>query len=87
MAGCDNLYGDSEQWQELYDFMQREKYYEGLEYLMPKPSPDRGSVRICYIPNIQDWLAEHCKMPWVQEQLEDNFIVQRMICGKAHHED
>ncbi len=85
MAACDNLYGNSEQWQELHDFLStnRPKY---LKHMREKPDDNDEIVRICYIADIQKFLIEKCPLEWVKDELEENFDVQRMICGKAHHE-
>jgi hypothetical protein len=83
MAACDNLYGDYDQWQELYDFLSQNKP-EYLVCMNPKPDIDYEG-RICYIPRIQGWLYENCKIDWVLRELESNFSVQTMICGKPHH--
>ncbi len=85
MAACDNLYGNAEQWQQLFDFLVFNAP-ENIIYMKEKPARDDEIVRICYIPNIQDFLIEKCPLQWVKDQLEENFEVQRMICGKAHHE-
>jgi hypothetical protein len=87
MAACDNLYGNSAEWQQLKDWMVR-SFPRGLKYLKKKPctpDPNEGS-RICYIPEIQGVLNKYCPLPWVKERLEINFYIQTAICGKAHHE-
>jgi len=88
MAACDNLYGNEAQWEEFLEFLSKTKpryilYISRREY-DAKPEDER---RICYIPEIQGWLLENCPIKWVQEQLNENFSVQRMICRKAHHEN
>ena len=85
MAGCDNLYGNLHQWRELFDFL-RKKKPEYLEYMKAQPSRMGKMVRICYIAEIQGWLIDNCPFEWVKEQLEENFLIQSMICGKPHHE-
>lgn len=86
MAMCDNLYGNSKQWQELHDFLSKNQP-EDLHWMREdKPDPKSGEVRICYIAEIQEYLIENCPLPWVQEELEGNLRIQRFILGKAHHE-
>ncbi len=87
MAGCDNLYGNRKQWIELHAFfVQTHPEWIGF-YMKPQPLEEAGDDnRICYIPEIQQYLIRHCPLVWVKEQLEDNFVIQRSICGKAHHE-
>lgn len=84
MAACDNLYGNSEEWQQLHDFLSSNKP-EYLRYMREKPEHD-GEIRICYIADIQGYLIKECPFDWVKERLDDNFIVQSMICGMPHHE-
>lgn len=84
MAACDNLYGNEKEWKELNKFLKKNKP-EFLIWMRDKPQ--KGvEVRICYIAEIQGWLVENCKFDWVQERLNDNFLIQSAICGKAHHE-
>jgi len=85
MAACDNLYGNSEQWLELYYFFKstRPKYI--VRYMRDRPI-DNESTRICYVADIQGWLVKHCNLDWVQRELNDNFEMQRLILGTAHHE-
>ncbi len=89
MAACDNLYGCYEEWIELFQFL-RDKKPEYLIYMhIPPPHPDdmsEGGTRICYIASIQGFLIKNCHFDWVKERLQDNFDIQRIICGKAHHE-
>ena len=86
MAGCDNLYGNSKEWKELYDFLVGKKRKKWVKaYMKPQPQGDE-KVRICYIANIQGWLIRNCTLEWVQTRLNDNFDIQRMLLGKAHHE-
>ncbi len=84
MAACDNLYGNAEQWQQLYDFLEKNEP-DFLIYMKEKPK-DGEFVRICYTASIQDYLIEKCPFDWAKDGLEDNCDVQRMIFGKAHHE-
>lgn len=86
MAGCDNLYGNRKEWKELHDFLSQHSP-EGLYFMKEIPDHDDEDVRICYIAEIQKYLIENCPLEWVQERLNDNFDVQRFICGKAHHEE
>ena len=83
MAACDNLYGNEEQWQLLYAFL-KERKPEYLHYMRDKTEHEES--RICYTAEIQKWLITNCPFDWVKEQLDDNFEIQRLICGKAHHE-
>ncbi len=85
MAACDNIYGNLKRWEELYTFLENNKS-EYLKYMREKPHVLNGDVRICYVADIQKWLLENFKSDWLKEQLEDNFEVQRIILGKAHHE-
>jgi len=85
MAACDNLYGTKEEWQDLHDFLFQTNSEYIKKYMRPKPEHD-GEVRICYIADIQGWLVENCPLVWVKERLIDNFEIQKMILGKAHHE-
>lgn len=85
MAACDNLYGNLKEWLEFRDFL-FENNPHALYYMRPRPSSEELETRICYIPDIQEWLIDNCHLVWVQERLNENFDVQRMICGKAHHE-
>jgi hypothetical protein len=84
MAACDNLYGNKKEWEELNAFLYEHKP-EWAFYMRSKPEGEE-QVRICYIADIQGWLIENCPLKWVKERLEEDFDVQRMICGKAHHE-
>lgn len=85
VAACDYLFGNKKKWQQLNDFL-NQKQPEWIEaYMREKPEGD-DEVKICYIANIQEWLFVNCPINWVQEQLKENFEIQRMICGKAHHE-
>lgn len=86
MAACDNLYGNFDEWNELFIFLYENKR-EYLMWMKPPPIPDGIDItRICYIAEIQDWLIENCPLQWVIEKLNQNFTIQRIICGKAHHE-
>ncbi len=89
MAACDNLYGNKAQWNELRKFLLKGKP-EYLAFMRPwsnyKGSTDVDEIRICYIAEIQGWLYENCEIDWVKEKLKENFEVQEMILGKAHHE-
>lgn len=87
MAACDNLYGNLTQWEELHSFLAKAKP-EYLKYMREKPSSDDEEVRICYIADMQSWLDENCPMEldWLKEELQENFDVQRIILGKAHHD-
>lgn len=85
MAACDNLHGNASQWEELHDFLSTHNP-EYLKYMRPKPSTGDEAVRICYVADIQKWLLDNFHAEWVKEELEENFAVQRMIVGKAHHE-
>lgn len=85
MAACDNLYGNKKEWEELRDFL-LENNPKAFYYMNPKPIEEDEEVRICYIPDIQAWLIKNCPLKWVQERLNENFDIQRMICGEAHHE-
>lgn len=85
MASCDNLYGNSEEWLELYYFLKATRPYCIVRYMRDRPA-GKEAERICYIADIQGWLIKHCKLKWVQDELQDNFEIQRMICGNAHHE-
>lgn len=84
MAACDNLYGNLEKWEELNIFL-TEKKPEYLKYMYKKPNFGQ-EVRICYVADIQDWLIKNYPKSWLKQELEENFSVQRMILGKAHHE-
>jgi hypothetical protein len=83
MAACDNLYGNREQWQQLHQFLSDSKP-EYLIYLKEEPSDDEVCTRICYIPEMQQWLLHNCPIAWVHEELETNMKVQEFICGEAH---
>lgn len=83
MAACDNLYGNFDQWLELFDFL-RENKREYLMY-MHRPPMDGQEYRICYIAEIQEFLLENFKAEWAQEKLNDNFDIQTLICGQPHH--
>lgn len=85
MAACDNLYGNRTEWKELYDFLMKTHPDWVKKYMRDQPLHDED-VRICYIAEIQGWLIENCPLEWVHEKLKDNFELQRLICGKAHHE-
>lgn len=85
MAACDNLYGDAEQWLELYYFLKAVKPQYIIRYMSDRPQGDEIR-RICYIADIQGWLVKHCKLQWVQDELNNNFFIQRGILGTAHHE-
>jgi hypothetical protein len=85
MAVCDNLYGNRKEWNELHSFLVQ-THPEWIDQYMRDQPESEEEVRICYIANIQGWLIENCPLVWVKERLSDNFDVQRMICGKAHHE-
>ena len=85
MAACDNLYGTEDQWHELFDFLYDYKA-EYLKYMKPCQRGSEDNFRLCYIADIQGWLVKNCKLKWVQEELNDNFAVQTLICGKPHHE-
>ena len=84
MAACDNLYGNEKEWEELRGFF-LEKKPEYIKLMKNKPT-DGEEDRICYTADIQKWLIEHCPLPWVQESLDTNIHIQRMILGMAHHE-
>ncbi len=86
MAACDNLYGNRKQWNELHAFLVQTHADWIGRYMNPQPEEEDGEVRICYIADIQGYLIKECPLDWVKEQLEDNFIVQSMICGMPHHE-
>jgi hypothetical protein len=86
MAACDNLYGTKKQWKQLYKFLKKNKA-EWLVSMYPEPDVDGVETRICYTGNVQGWLYENCPLKWVKEKLKCNFDVQRIILGKAHHED
>lgn len=85
MASCDNLYGNSQEWDELHSFLKKRKRTY-LKYMTERPLEEWGDVRICYIADIQEWLFENCHLEWVKNRLEENFRIQRFILGKAHHE-
>ncbi len=85
MAACDNFYGNWQQGQELHDFLSKHQP-ESLVYMKEKSDDDDEIVRICYTAKIQDFSIEKCHLQCVKDELEENFDVQRMICGKAHHE-
>jgi len=85
MAACDNLYGNRKEWQELHDFLYRTKPEWIKRYMRQQPNQDEY-IRICYIADIQEYLIENCPLEWVRERLNENFEVQRIICGRAHHE-
>lgn len=84
MAACDKLYGTIDQWQELHDFLFKNKP-EYLIFMRVKPF-GRDIDCICYTADIQGYLYENCPIQWVKDALETNFEVQTMICGKPHHE-
>ena len=84
MAACDNLYGNREEWQELRDFLSKNNS-DALVFMKSQPK-EGEEIRICYIADIQDYLIENCPLDWVKERLSENFCVQRMILGRAHHE-
>jgi hypothetical protein len=86
MAACDNLYGTKKEWIELRDYL-FDNNPSALVYMKQKPLSELDEVRLCYIPDIQGWLIENCTLTWVQERLNENFDIQKMICGKAHHEE
>jgi hypothetical protein len=86
MAACDNLYGTKKQWKELYKFLKESKS-DWIVSMKPEPDVDDVVTRICYTADIQGWLYENCSLEWVKNQLESNFDVQRVILGKAHHEN
>lgn len=85
MAACDNLYGNRQEWLELYYFLKATKPHYIIRFMRDRPETDEPK-RICYVACFQKWLVKHCKLNWVQEKLNDNFEMQRLICGKAHHE-
>ena len=85
MAACDNLYGNSEQWLELYYFLKATKPRYIVKWMRDRPIDDEPQ-RIYYTPPTQRWLINNCKLEWVQEELKDNFSIQMALCGKAHHE-
>lgn len=85
MAACDNLYGNRKEWFELYAFLAL-THPEWIEQYMGEAPEEGEEVRICYIADIQGYLIENCPLEWVTERLNDNFNIQRFICGKAHHE-
>ena len=85
MAACDNLYGNKEQWTLLRDFIRANKP-KYLKFMRPEPEHSEGECRICYTAEIQGWLIENCPFDWVREELDKNFTIQTVICGKAHHE-
>jgi hypothetical protein len=87
MAACDNLYGNRKEWNELHAFLFQTKPLWIEKYMRKQPTEEDGEVRICYIADIQDWLIENCPLVWVQDRLKGNFDIQRLILGKAHHED
>ena len=76
MAGCDNLYGNKEQWNELYEFLVKTKP-EYIKLYMTS-EPENGEIkRICYIPAIQEFLIKDCHLKWVQEKLNDCFLSKK----------
>jgi hypothetical protein len=85
MAACDNLYGTKKEWQELHDFLFQTHPEYIKKYMRSQPEHE-GEVRICYIADIQGWLIKNCPLVWVKERLSDNFEIQKIILGKAHHE-
>lgn len=85
MAACDNLYGNREEWKELYDFLIETHPDYINDYMRDQPEDDEEN-RICYIADIQEWLYENCPLTWVKERLKENFSIQKFILGKAHHE-
>ena len=85
MAACDNLYVDQNKWIELFEFLSENKP-EYLIHMKKQPNMLDGEIRICYIADIQKYLYDNCPLEWVKEDLKDNFMIQKAICGKAHHE-
>jgi hypothetical protein len=86
MAGCDNLYGNRKEWNELHDFLKKTKPEYIKFYMKEEPGENIDETRICYIADIQGWLLKNCPFPWVQERLKECCFVQKAILGEAHHE-
>lgn len=86
MAACDNLYGNRKEWKELYDFLVEKKRKKWVKAYMKKQPHGDEEARLCYVANIQGWLIQNCTLAWVQQRLNDNFDIQRMLLGNAHHE-
>ena len=86
MAACDNLYGNAKQWQELYEFLSQ-THPEWIDLYMHDRPEGEQECRICYVAEIQEFMNENCPLPWVKDKLNENFDVQRMILGRAHHEE
>jgi hypothetical protein len=86
MAACDNLYGNTKQWNELHAFLVK-THPEWINlYMRRQPGEDESEIRICYTADIQKWLIENCPFEWVKNQLDENFVIQKFILGKSHHE-
>lgn len=86
MAACDYIDGNKKEWKELYQFIEKTNP-DFIKYMISEPKNESYEGRICYIPSMQEWLLRNCPIEWVQNRLGGKFDLQRMLCGKAHHEE
>lgn len=71
MAAVDKLYGTSEQWIELHDWImancpQFEKY---MNYYRPWDGGEGGHALSCFPEKADKFIWENCKIQWVIEQI------------------
>lgn len=73
------IYGNAQQWNELHSWF-CQWYPAFVIYLRKCPNEETHEFApICYIPNIKDWLQDHCPLQWLLDELQSNVHVIEII--------
>ncbi len=76
MAAIDKIYGTVEQWQQLHDFLKKEKP-EFLRYMYEHNYESEGPLsNFSYEADI--WMKRHCPLEFVQARLKEQYNDERL---------
>ena len=74
MSYIDKIYGNSEQWEQLRDFLS-EEYPEALRYMYECPESSFGNEwpLANFSPEVDNWLIKNCNIDFVLDRLKEQY--------------
>jgi len=80
MAYIDKIYGSSEQWEQLRDFLS-EEYPEALRYMYECPESDEGDEWPLsnFSKEIDNFLIKNCDLDFVVKRLKEQYSTYEEI--------
>lgn len=73
MAGIDKIYGNGDQWWELFEFLAHSQRPQYCGYLYRPPVGEEIGPIANFPFHVDKWLWDECPLPWVRARLKDQY--------------